>query len=159
MAKEYAGRALYLELRRDTDVSQVILTPQMYNPTRDSNLKPYIISRSLRPDTQRKGWRYSSGPRLNFISKTGEDIAAGITQVTNQLKWAAPLISGYVAGGWKIVNKPIVVEVSTEDIDDIYAKKTPTALVRRILKARGEAGFPQSVAVTLPHVPKTPAPF
>lgn len=159
MSKDFVGRALYLELRRDTETSQVILTPQLKNPLKDSILKPYIISRNLHPDTQRKGWRYSSGPR-NTYSGDAIDFADGIKMMASQIEWVAPLLVGYEAGGWKIVNKPLVVDMSHDDSVDIAKKVTPAALLRRIMKARGEAGFPEKVQATLPYVaPTTTAPF
>ena len=159
MSKDFVGRALYLELRRDTETSQVILTPQLKNPLKDSILKPYIISRNLHPDTQRKGWRYSSGPR-NTYSGDAIDFADGIKMMASQIEWAAPLLVGYEAGGWKIVNKPLVVDMTIEDAINVAQKVTPSALLRRIMKSRAEAGFPEKVQATLPYVaPTTTAPF
>lgn len=159
MSKEFVGKALYLELRRDTETSQVILTPQLKNPLKDSILKPYIISRSLNANTQRKAWRYSSGPR-NSYSGNAIDFVDGIQMMKEQLKWVSPLLVGYEAGGWKIVNKPLVVDMSHDDSVDIAKKVTPSALLRRIMKSRSEAGFPEKVQVELPYVaPVTTAPF
>lgn len=149
--KIFVGHALYLELRRGTDVSQVILTPQLYNESKDTNTKPYIISRNLRPETQRKAWRYTSGPRLSFIGASS-DVASGVAQVSKQLNWVAPLLVGYNSGGWKIFKTPLVVELSNDDMRDILAKKSPSALLRRIKRARAEAGFPEEVAVSLPYI-------
>ena len=156
MSKDFVGKALYLELRRQTETSQVILTPQLKHPLKDSILKPYIISRNLHTDTQRKSWRYSSGPR-NSYSGEAIDFADGIKMMGTQIEWVAPLLVGYEAGGWKIVNKPLVVDMSHDDATDVANKVTPSALLRRIMKSRKEAGFPEKVQAELPYV--APAPF
>lgn len=156
MSKDFVGKALYLELRRQTETSQVILTPQLKHPLKDSILKPYIISRNLHTDTQRKSWRYSSGPR-NTYSGDAIDFADGIKMMASQIEWVAPLLVGYEAGGWKIVNKPLVVDMSHDDATDVANKVTPSALLRRIIKARKEAGFAEKVQAELPYV--APAPF
>jgi hypothetical protein len=36
---------------------------------------------------------------------------------------------------------------------DVAEKKTPAALLRRVTKARLEAGYPETVIVSLPYVP------
>lgn len=155
MSKDFVGKALYLELRRQTETSQVILTPQLKHPLKDSILKPYIISRNLHTDTQRKSWRYSSGPR-NSYSGDAIDFADGIKMMASQLEWVAPLLVGYEAGGWKIVNTPIVVDMSHDDATDVANKVTPSTLLRRIMKSRKEAGFPEKVQAELPYVATAP---
>lgn len=153
--KQAVSKALYIEMRRETETSQVILTPQLKNPLKDSLVKPYIISRHLTATTKRKGWRYTSGPRVPLLDKTSDQLRA-IEMVSPMLKWASPLLTGYQAGGWKVVNKPLFVEMSTDDVIDIISKKTPSALLRRIMKSRTEAKYPETVQVELPY---TPAPF
>lgn len=152
MSKYAVGQVLYLELRRGTEASQIILTPQLKNPLKDSQLKPYIISRNLQADTQRKGWRFSSGPRLPYIPEN-TDYEEGILTVSSQIEWATPLLVGYAVGGWSIFKTPLIVEMSKEDTEDIAKKVTPSALLRRIMKSRAEAGFPDKVQVPLPYVP------
>jgi hypothetical protein len=46
--------------------------------------------------------------------------------------------------------------MSVDDAINVAQKQTPVALIRRVMKARKEAGFPDSVNVDLPIVP---APF
>lgn len=152
MAKTAVTKALYLELNRDSETSQVLLTPQVYNPVKDNVLKPYIISRKVSTLNPRKSWRYSSGPRLSVMEKTA-DLARALSTGQAHFKWVSPLIAGYVSGGWKLVNAPLAVEVTTDDLMDIAEKKTPSALLRRVLKARAEGGYPEQVIISLPYVP------
>jgi hypothetical protein len=152
MAKELVGRALYIELRRGTETSQVILTPQLSFISGDSDVKPCIISRQLTAVTKRKGWRYSSGPRISSMDTT-EDIQRATEIVYPMIKWVTPFLSGYQAGGWEVFTPPLVIEMSSEDVELILSKKTPAALIRRIMKAREVAGLPAEVTVPLPYVP------
>lgn len=154
MAKTAVTKALYLELNRDSETSQVLLTPQVYNPIKDSTLKPYIISRKVSTMNPRKSWRYSSGPRGSFMDKS-TDLLRSVGLAEPHYKWVSPLIAGYISGGWKLAGVPLAVEVTSDDLMDIAEKKTPTALLRRVLKARSEAGFPEAVIVSLPYVPTT----
>jgi hypothetical protein len=154
MSKVVATRAVYLELQRESETSQVLLTPQVLNPVKDSMLKPYIISRKVSEMSPRKSWRYSSGPRHPFIDKA-ETISHAVEIAVAHLKWVTPLLAGYVSGGWKLVNAPIAVEMTTDDLMDVAEKKTPAALLRRVTKSRLEAGYPETVIVSLPYVPTT----
>jgi hypothetical protein len=158
MAKQLVGKALYIELRRDSEVSQIILTPQLKNPLKDSQLKPYIISRSLQRDTKRKPWRFTSAPRLSSADYevSGLNSEQAITSVEKQIKVVSSFFTGYSYGGWEVFKTPIVIEMSVDDAMNVAQKQTPVALIRRVMKARKEAGFPDSVNVDLPIVP---APF
>jgi hypothetical protein len=46
---------------------------------------------------------------------------------------------------WQLFKQPIVLEFSQEDLDDTKNQQTPSALVRRILRARKELGFPEEI--------------
>ena len=154
MSKVVTTRAVYLEFRRESETSQVLLTPQVFNPVKDSMLKPYIISRKVSEMSPRKSWRYSSGPRHPFIDKA-ETLSHAVEISVVHLKWITPLLAGYVAGDWKLVGAPVAVEMTSDDLMDVAEKKTPAALLRRVTKARLEAGYPEAVIVSLPYVPTT----
>ena len=158
MAKELVGKVLYVELRRDSEVSQIILTPQLKNPLKDSQLKPYIISRTMQRDTKRKAWNYTSAPRLSSADYEVSGLSShqALSSVERQIKVVSSFFTGYSYGGWQILNKPLIVEMSQDDAINVAEKQAPVALIRRIMKARTEAGFPDSVQVDLPVVP---APF
>jgi hypothetical protein len=53
-----------------------------------------------------------------------------------------------VAGGWTLVQKPILVEVSRKDYDSIRARKTPTKLLYRVYQSRKALGFPEDLIQT-----------
>jgi hypothetical protein len=46
---------------------------------------------------------------------------------------------------WQMLEKPIVVEFSFEDLLYTSAWETPQALIRRIVRARKELGFPDEL--------------
>ena len=152
MTKKVVGKALYLEMRRDTEVCQAIFTPELNNPLRVSRIKPYSITRNLKSDTKRKSWRYSSGPRVGYDVNV-QSMKEVFDVHGNQFRWIAPMLIGFHSGGWKVYKTPLIVEMSTDDAIDIIDKKTPSALVRRIMKARATAGFPESLQVELPYIP------
>jgi hypothetical protein len=47
---------------------------------------------------------------------------------------------------WKLRNdKPLVVEVSQQDLIDVINWSSPQGLLRRVLRTRKEAGFPEEL--------------
>jgi hypothetical protein len=46
---------------------------------------------------------------------------------------------------WTLRGKPIALEVSVADIDDLGSYSTPAALMRRLTRSRKAAGFPDDL--------------
>ena len=59
-----------------------------------------------------------------------------------RLDYATPLFDAIVAQGWELRIKPLVLEVSQVDLDDIAKGKTPYKLMYRMQQCRLKAGFP-----------------
>lgn len=145
MAKSNAlATALYLEMRRGTQTSQVIVTPQVYNPVTDKTQKGTIITRQISEANPKRSWRYYEFKNTPVLEKTS-DVERTVSVIKPLLDEASPFFVGYVSGGWELFQTPIAVELSSADLDDLASTKTPAALIRRLVRARGEAGYPEEL--------------
>jgi hypothetical protein len=140
------GTALYFEMRRGPSTSQIIITPQIFNPVTEVTQKPNILTRQISATTPKRAWRYYEFVNVPVLEKT-EDMERTFANLNLILSEASPFLVGYVSGGWLIVERPLAIEVSLADLDDIAATKTPAAFIRRMLRSRAEAGYPNEVLV------------
>lgn len=136
------GTALYIELRRGVETSQVIISPQIYNPVLDKTQKSTVITRQISAENPKRSWRYYELKKTPIIEKS-EDIERTVANISPLLQEISPFLVGYVSGGWKLFEKPIAVEMSVQDFDDLSHNKTPAAMLRRLIRARSEAGYPE----------------
>jgi hypothetical protein len=156
MAKKIVGNALYMEMRRGRDTSQVLVIPPMMNPITGMRQKMVLLTRNIDPTVQRRSWRFYSSkadpimePEMNY--EVAVDLAAPL------VREIASFLSGYAAGEWLMYKTPLMVEMTTDDLMDIADTKTPNALLRRVLVARKEGGFTDSL-FNEPVSLTTPAP-
>jgi hypothetical protein len=137
-------KAMYLELRRENATSQVLLIPQVTNPSKGKTQKSKLITRQISTSNPRRSWRYYSFKTVPLLEPTASPVRAlmDAQTLTNEI---GPFLAGYSAGGWKLVYQPLAVEMSSDDLNDVWDANTPNALMRRVLKARSEAGFPDAL--------------
>jgi hypothetical protein len=143
-AKTYA---LYLEMVKDVRGSQVLLIPPIYNPLTGTTSRASIYTRKISEAHPRRSWNkvvvrknFDADPTLtapSTISLT-EAVAPAVDEFGN-------FFVGMVSGRWKMTKPPVTIEMSFDDMRDLEADKTPNALIRRVLKARAEAGYPETV--------------
>ena len=138
---------VYIEMTKDTRGAQLILTPPMYNSLTDTSVKTKMFARKISKAHPRPMWNiywtrgdYDVSPR--FMPHTAKEATQEIASVLQEVN---SILVGYVDAGWKMTKEPIVLEMSYEDQCDVEDSKTPAALVRRIARARAEAGYPSTV--------------
>lgn len=138
------GTSLYIEFRNPHFTTQVIIVPPVKNPVADTHEPMRVLTRRISHTSPRKAWRFYTSPaRLDGLPTDNLRVAT----------WSAiPLIDdissflvGFTAGGWSIYKQPVAVELSTDDLADVNANSTPNALIRRILRARIEAGYEEAL--------------
>lgn len=137
-------KALYMELRRETATTQVLLVPQVTNPSKGKTQKAKLLTRQISSTNPRRSWRYYSFKTVPLLEKTTEPERA-LADAKPLLDEIGPFLAGFSAGSWKLIYQPLAVEMSTDDLNDVWDASTPNALMRRVLKARGEAGFPEAL--------------
>lgn len=149
----YVGKALYLEFRKGVNTAQIILTPE--GITDEGKFVPNSSwRRQISAWSPKKPWRvYNNGDyttrRTNYeISKALETSAVGESAKAYSAEMLFDLsrvLDNLNENGWKLFEQPIVLEFSQEDLDDTLNQQTPSALIRRILRARKELGFPDEI--------------
>jgi hypothetical protein len=148
--KDAAGKALYMEFRKENYTYQVIVTPALVSLDKSFVHKPYQMARRITSWHPRKNWAFNAGdiPAAltrdadgNFESKTDDERNAiiGEQASTSHLRY---LMDNMFARGYTLFKQPIFVEVAFKDLDMMKNGNTPQDLVRRIVRSREGFGFP-----------------
>jgi hypothetical protein len=148
-----AGQALYLEMTNSKgDTAQILLVPMGIIDGTVSN--PVMLRRTLTQWSPRAQWqidKIQTSPVPTVPSGTTATFATMSDEEAQQLSLEvlAPIrnqLSYLMEKDWKLRNdKPLVVEVSQQDLLDVIKWSSPQGLLRRVLRTRKEAGFPEEL--------------
>jgi hypothetical protein len=148
--KKVQGIAVYAEFRRAGQTMQLIVTPDAY--TTEGNLVPMtLIRRIVTKETPKKQWKNSTlrgGIDLNEMV-TGKITLTDLEKsdfAETRMRHATHFFDQIVSQGWTIEQRPILVEVSRHDADDLIKGKTPNKIIYRVHISRKALGFPELVA-------------
>jgi len=143
------GVAIYAEFRKPGETMQLLLTPDAYTTT--GELMPMtLVRRVVTPETPKKQWRNSvlqNTPLKEMLDK-------GVTTLTDdskeeftesRMRHATGYFDRVMTGGWTIEQKPILLEMSKHDADDLSKGKTPNKLIYRIGISRKALGFRENL--------------
>jgi hypothetical protein len=142
------GKALYLEFRHGQNTCQVIFTPE------GSTLagKPVPMTayrRKISTVTPRKSWKQFSSATITDQIGTGSVPAYtmdhALSTVRDRISFTDSLFNQLIMQGWTLYKTPIVVETTTEDLDDIRMGKTPYKILGRITRCRRVLNFGESL--------------
>lgn len=163
------GKALYLEfeptenapewMKSSNQVTQMIMIPAGIGTKGTSQHAPTLYTRTVSKHSPKAQWRKNIG---NYDYSTGKDVSKSglnlVPELAEAKKVAVESINSIINflgrsfmtyGDDKLATqlrkKPIVVEVTSDDIQDSIDYKTPSALVRRIQKARVSLDFPEKL--------------
>jgi hypothetical protein len=109
-----------------------------------------LIRRIVTKETPKKQWKNSTLRGLDVA----ELLAAGTTVpdlgkpdfTETRMRHAIHFFDQIISQGWTIEQKPILVEVSRHDADDLVKGKTPNKIIYRVHISRKALGFPELVA-------------
>jgi hypothetical protein len=59
------------------------------------------------------------------------------------IDFALNYLQGLARAGWTVLNAPIIVEVTPEDLTEASMGKTPYKVLGRVWKVRKKMGFPK----------------
>ena len=151
--KDSAGKALYLELRKDNYTYQVIVTPPAIDV--EGNYVPAsMMERRISSWHPRRNWQFSSVP-TNRDYAIERDAAGGFTQIEvdgaqaigaqhiNRL--LARTLDSLFHKGWTLFKQPVAVEATYKDLALVKSGKSSNDLVRRIERSRKAFGFPEAL--------------
>ena len=158
-ASIYVGKALYLEFRKGVNTAQIILTPE--GILSDGTYVPVSTwRRQISTWSPKKPWRVYQAGSPEFIERRNTAVASdkAIPQELDAdlakqigfdlLSDLSETLNNLYNSDWKLFERPIVLDFSQEDLANTKAWETPSALVRRILRARKELGFPDELIET-----------
>lgn len=147
------GHALYLELIRSDSsggyCQQFLLTPE--GVTTDSRVVPMTMyRRRLSTAAPRKTWKQSGSSRTAAFAmeqtRAIPEPAARREAVLNEmLTFMEGAMKNINANNYKVRIEPIIVEVTSADMDEIKNGKTPYKILNRLMKVRKVRGFPSDL--------------
>lgn len=154
-ASVFVGKALYLEFRKGVNTAQIVITPEgvlpdgtyvpsgtwrrqisSWNPKKP--WKTYISSKDEYVNTRKTELATNKELTMGTIDEAksvGIEVSDALTYTLNDLN----------NNEWKLFMKPIVLDFSMEDLQNTKDWETPSALIRRILRARKELEFPDEL--------------
>ena len=162
--KDCAGKALYLELRKENFTYQIIVTPPAIDVA--GNYVPACaMERRLSSWHPRKNWNFSSVTQNDTYS-IARSVDGGFEELELELatktgalhiqRLLARTLDSLFHRGWKLYKQPVAVETTYKDLALIKSGKTSNDLVRRIERSRKHFGFPEELFDQPVAEPATP---
>jgi hypothetical protein len=143
--KKVQGIAVYAEFRRAGQTMQLIVTPDAY--TTEGNLVPMtLLRRIVTKETPKKQWKSSTLRGVNVEEQIKVEDTGKANFAELRMRHAIHFFDQILSQGWTIEEKPILVEVSRHDADDLIKGKTPNKIIYRVHISRKALGFPELVA-------------
>jgi len=147
--KKVQGISVYAEFRKPGQVMQMLITPDAY--TTSGHLIPMsFVRRIVTAHTPKKQWKASSlrDPQVKEMAEAGQTLADTDKDAftENRMRYATTYFENLLTQGWVIEQKPILIEMSQHDADDIAKGKTPNKMLHRVKISREALGFPELVA-------------
>jgi hypothetical protein len=154
-ASKFVGKALYLEFRKGVNTAQIIITPEGMLDN-ETYVPAGTWRRQISQWSPKKPWKCYSAGTAEWVSKRGSQVKDQKELITGSIEEARTLgmsltdelsttLNNLYNNEWKLYEKPIVIDFSQEDLANTKAWETPSALIRRILRARKELGFPDEL--------------
>lgn len=143
------GVAIYAEFRKPGETMQIILTPDAYTTT--GELMPMtLVRRVVTPETPKKQWRNTTLQNTplkemldNGVTTLADESKDEFTE--QRMRHATHYFDRIISGGWAIEQKPILLEMSKHDADDLAKGKTPNKIIYRVGISRKALGFPENL--------------
>ena len=166
--KDSAGKALYLEFRKQQYTYQMVVMPNTISMDGTTIIPATVLTRRISTWNPRRNWGFSDNRRSRIV--IDRDPVAGFVQyeaerareIASELFKSLGLdstLNQLFHKEWTLFKTPLVVEYSYKDITTAQTSKTPNDLIRRIQRSREAAGWGESyfneeeVAVATPATP------
>ena len=147
-----AGRAVYMEFRKGTSTTQVLLMPEG-RCTSGHTVPMSMYRRRVSPSAPRKTWKMFASAvsgAVTTATTTGPTGSLPIpldlrAEATRRLSFSYTLFDSLKNNEWKLYKEAVVVEVLPTDLDDARMGRTPYKTLGRVLKTRKFLGFPKEI--------------
>jgi len=140
-----AGKAIYLELRKGSYTNQVLITPEGIN-THGRYVPTSTYRRRISESQPRKTWRIMASLfHTERVEATGDfvqlDKEHALETVSERTAYSFGLYTQLIDSGHELYKQPFVVDVTAEDLDDVWNGKTPYKIMARVTRCRRALGF------------------
>lgn len=148
--KSTHSKAVYLELTLPSSpvsgTVQILIMPE--GTSSSEKLVPVTMyRRRVAPHAPRKTWKMISSAVT--ITQARTMVPGGVpidaTVADNVMSFVSAVLSNLSKHGWKVYRQPVVVEVTSEDLESARLSKTPYKVIGRVLKSRAALGFPKEI--------------
>jgi hypothetical protein len=143
------GKALYLEFRNDGLTQQVLFTPEGIT-TSGKYVPLTTYRRRISALAPRKAWRQMStafrsetDPITNKLVPLGKEHASAT--IPDRVGYTDGLFAQLLNSSWQLHVKPITVEVTSDDLEDVRLGKTPYKILARITRSRRALNFGEAL--------------
>lgn len=151
--KDCAGKALYLELRKENYTYQIVVTPPAIDV--EGNYVPAsVMERRISSWHPRRNWNFASVP-TNAEFTLARTAVGGFEQLDLETaqhigakhiqRLLARTLDSLFHKGWTLFKQPVAVETTYKDLALVKSGKTSNDLVRRIERSRKAFGFPEAL--------------
>jgi hypothetical protein len=127
----------------------MFITPDGFTPSGDL-VPAKIYRRIVSKEKPKKLWQQTTVQFAEELAKVGSTDLAELSlkdqYVSKRLEHLNSIFAGLVEGDWQLVNDPILIETSQNDLIEIYKGETPIKVVYRINQSRKALGFPVEIA-------------
>ena len=148
MNNSVVGKALYLEFRRGGYTQQIIFTPEGRSAT-GQYVPITTYRRQISADSPRKTWKQMSTMFKSEMNPDGSLVQLGkehaLSTVQDRIGYTDNLFTQLTSRGWSLYKKPIAVEVTPEDLDDVRNCKTPYKILGRVTRCRRAYDFGEAL--------------
>lgn len=138
------GYATYFEFARANYTIQIVIIPDAYSST--GHLAPaFAYWRQVDSGKPKRQWKQHRlvGLSPEVVNGSVPLDEAKITEIANARALSLNFLFDPIQKrGFELVNKPLVVQISSKDIDDVNARKTPNKVIHRVQQSRIASGFP-----------------
>lgn len=133
-----AGKAVYLEFVKPGMVTQVLVMPEGMSSSH--KVVPLtIFRRRLSTSFPRRTWKMLSATVTSDRLVEGDTTTKSLTIMSALTRYLDSLLTNQ----WQLKIAPVVVEVTTDDLEQCRNAKTPYKALSRVWKVRKQMGFPK----------------
>lgn len=145
------GTAVYLELRKNGATAQILLTPDGFGE--NGIISSQFFRRVVTTGVSKRRWKaYGINLQQNQRDLIAEGTglspegSKGSQEITaTRVRALNDYFTSMVRNGYKLVqDKPIYVEVTKEDLEQVKQGTLPTKLWTRVKSSRTALGFPET---------------
>jgi hypothetical protein len=140
------GKAVYMEMRRGSQTTQMILMPEVSVANRIVPMS--LFRRNITSSSPRRAWRqsstaYKSTHNEGVFVQLDKELALATFDV--RMRDFESVFKQLVSYGYTVYKQPIVVEITEQDAMDASNNKTPYKVLGRITRSRRALDFGESL--------------